>query len=143
MKLPSSFSNWYEVENWLLSVYEKAQLFRSDSKYSNEVIRNILSAQSYIDNNYHKPLQAAEIARNISMSYGYFSRCFHDVIGQSFSDYCISLRIRRAKTLLENTNQTVLSIAFSVGYEDEKYFSRIFKKSTGMSPSKYRKSFHI
>lgn len=143
LKLPSSFSNWYEVENWLLSVYEKAQLFRSDSKYSNEVIRNILSAQSYIDNNYHKPLQAAEIARNISMSYGYFSRCFHDVIGQSFSDYCISLRIRRAKTLLENTNQTVLSIAFSVGYEDEKYFSRIFKKSTGMSPSKYRKSFHI
>lgn len=143
LKLPSSFSNWYEVENWLLSVYEKAQLFRSDSKYSNEVIRNILSAQSYIDNNYHKPLQAAEIARSISMSYGYFSRCFHDVIGQSFSDYCISLRIKRAKTLLENTNQTVLSIAFSVGYEDEKYFSRIFKKSTGMSPSKYRKSFHV
>lgn len=142
LKLPASFSNWYEVENWLLAIYEKTQLFRSDSKYSNEVIRNILSAQSYIDNNYQKPLQAAEIARNIGMSYGYFSRSFHDIIGQSFSDYCISLRIKRAKILLENTNQTVLCVALAVGYQDEKYFSRIFKKSTGMSPSEYRKSLH-
>lgn len=140
LKLPASFSNWYEVENWLLSVYEKAQLFRSDSKYSNEVVRNILSAQSYIDNNYEKSLQATEIARSIGMSYGYFSRCFHDVTGQSFSDYCIQLRIRQAKNLLETTNHTVQAVASAVGYQDEKYFSRIFKKFTGMSPSEYRKS---
>lgn len=140
LKLPAVFSNWYEVESWLQSIYEKAQLFRSDSKYSSEVVRNILSAQSYIDNNYEKPLQATEIARNIGMSYGYFSRCFHDVIGEPFSEYCIHVRIKRAKALLETTSQTVQSIASAVGYQDEKYFSRIFKKFTGMSPSEFRKS---
>lgn len=74
------------------------------------------------------------------MSYGYFSRCFHDIIGQSFSEYCISVRMKEAQLLLKNTDDSIQSIAFSVGYHDEKYFSRLFKKVTGLSPSEYRKS---
>lgn len=140
LKLPSSFANWYEVENWLSSVYEKAQLFRSDSRYSREIVRNILSVQTYIDTNYEKVLQATDIARSVGMSYGYFSRCFHDIIGQSFSDYCIQSRIKHAQNLLETTDQTIQAIACAVGYQDEKYFSRIFKKFTGMSPSEFRRS---
>ncbi len=138
--IPQYFTNWYEVENWLTDIYEKSQLFKSDSKYSNDVIQSIYSSKNYIDNNYESQLDATEIARNAGMSYGYFSRCFHDVIGQSFSDYCTTVRITHAQNLLENTNHTIQSIAYSVGYQDEKYFSRIFKKVTGMSPSEYRKN---
>lgn len=140
IKLPSSFSNWYEVEQWLLSVYEKAKLFRADSKYSREIVKNILSVQSYIHANYGKELDATELARSVGMSYGYFSRCFHDIVGQSFSEYCISVRMKEAQLLLKNTDDSVQSIAFSVGYHDEKYFSRLFKKVTGQSPSDYRKN---
>ncbi len=140
IKLPSSFSNWYEVEQWLLSVYEKVKLFRADSKYSREIVKNILSVQTYIHANYGKELDATELARNVGMSYGYFSRCFHDIIGQSFSEYCISVRMKEAQLLLKNTDDSIQSIAFSVGYHDEKYFSRLFKKVTGQSPSDYRKS---
>ena len=139
IKLPSSFSNWYEVEQWLLSVYEKAKLFRADSKYSREIVKNILSVQTYIHTNYEKELDATELARKAGMSYGYFSRCFHDIIGQSFSEYCISVRMKEAQLLLKNTDDSIQSIAFSVGYHDEKYFSRLFKKVTGQSPSEYRK----
>ena len=138
--LPPSFANWYEVEEWLISVYEKSQLFRSDGKYSSDVIKAIYSSKVYIDQHYSDTLDATEIARTAGMSYSYFSRCFHDVIGQSFSDYCLHVRMEHARNLLKYSGKSIQEIALSTGYQDEKYFSRIFKKSTGMSPSDFRKS---
>ncbi|HJD32606.1 MAG TPA: helix-turn-helix domain-containing protein [Candidatus Eisenbergiella stercorigallinarum] len=73
------------------------------------------------------------------MSYGYFSRCFHDIVGISFSDYCIQARVRQASEALSNTTKSVQQIAAEAGYEDEKYFSRLYKKVTGLSPSEYRR----
>lgn len=138
--LPPSFATWYEVEQWLTSVYDKSQLFCADTKYSNDVIRGIYSAKTYIEQHYPEVLDAAEIARNAGMSYGYFSRCFHDLIGKSFSDYCTYIRIERAKNLLSHSGNAIQSIAAAVGYQDEKYFSRAFKKMTGTSPSDFRKN---
>ena len=138
--LPSSFANWYEVEEWLTSVYEKSQLFQSDAKYSADVVKGIYSAKMYIDQNYSDTLDATEIARASGMSYSYFSRCFHDVIGQSFSDYCTGVRIEHARDLLKHSCRTIQEVALSVGYQDEKYFSRIFKKNVGASPSDFRKN---
>ncbi len=84
-------------------------------------------------------MDTTEAARNAQMSYGYFSRCFHDIVGVSFIDYCTQVRMEHAKQLLENTDKSIQEIAFSVGYNDEKYFSRTFKKLTGLIPSDYRK----
>lgn len=140
ISLPSSFSNWLEVEEWLTSVYDRSQLFHADAKYSSDVVRGICSARIYIDQHYSAPLDATEIARNAGMSYSYFSRCFHDVIGESFSDYCTHVRIEHAQNMLRHTGNSIQEIALSVGYQDEKYFSRIFRKITGTSPSDFRKS---
>lgn len=139
LTLPESFHHWSEVENWLMEMYEKTNLFNASSRYSTDVTRSILSVKNYIDTHYADSIDTAEIARHSGMSYGYFSRCFHDIIGISFSDYCISVRIRQAKQLLTNTSLTIQQIAFEIGYNDEKYFSRLFKKNTGLSPSDFRR----
>lgn len=137
--VPQVFHNWTEVENWLLEVYEKTNYFQADSRYSSTVTRSILNIKTYVDNHLSENMDSAKIARNANMSYGYFSRCFHDIIGVSFSDYCTQKRISNASELLKNTDKTIQEIAFQTGYNDEKYFSRSFKKVTGMSPSDFRK----
>ena len=140
IQLPAVFHNWTEVENWLLAVYKKTNYFQENSRYSSAVTRSILNVKNFVDAHYQEPINSTEIARNAQMSYGYFSRCFHDIIGVSFSDYCSQIRISHAKELLLNTDKTVQEIAFLTGYNNEKYFSRIFKKLTNVSPSEFRKN---
>lgn len=139
LTLPASFSSWSEVEDWLTDVYRKTNLFSSSTRYSREVTQNILAVKTYIDSHCGEHLDSTELARSAGMSYGYFSRCFHDIVGVSFSDYCIQMRIRQAKEALLNTTKSVQQIASEAGYEDEKYFSRLYKKVTGLSPSEYRR----
>ncbi|MDO5423368.1 MAG: response regulator [Eubacteriales bacterium] len=137
--LPPVFHSWNEVEDWLMHVYEKTNYFQTASKYSGTVVRSILNVKTWVDGHYAEAIDTAEVARSAQMSYGYFSRCFHDVIGVSFSDYCISLRIEKAKGLLRTTDRPIWQVAEDVGYGDEKYFSRLFKKVVGCAPSEYRR----
>lgn len=139
LSLPANFTHWGEVENWLMGVYEKINLTQTSSKYSEEIQSQVIKARHYIDNHYSEPLSATEIARSVHMSYSYFSRCFHDLAGMSFNDYCTHVRIKNARERLKLTSRPIQTIAYEVGYNDEKYFSRMFKKVTGVSPSEYRR----
>ena len=87
-----------------------------------------------MDAHYQEPIDSTEIARNAQMSYGYFSRCFHDIIGVSFSDYCSQIRISHAKELLLNTDKTVQEIAFLTGYNNEKIFQPHFQETDERKP---------
>ena len=68
---------------------------------------------------------------HINMSRSYFSQCFTRFAGQSFGEMLRGLRIERAKALLLATDAPVYEIAFSAGFEDDKYFSRVFKERVG------------
>lgn len=104
--------------------------------------RHIISIIKYIDENLTSKLHEADVAEYCHYSINYFSKLFHQEIGISFRDYVSSKRIGKARTLLKENNEIKISIiAYQCGYHDVSYFSRIFKKKTGMSPSDYRKSF--
>ncbi len=89
-----------------------------------------------------KKLSIEALARECNYSVGYFSHLFRSVTGVSPHAYMCRLRMEYAKDLLENTDLSVLSIALSVGCEDQNYFSRFFKEQTGYAPTEYRAKHH-
>ena len=86
------------------------------------------------------PPDARELASACCLSESRFLHIFREATGKSLKEFTISMRIDRAKSMLSATDMSVREIAEVVGYDDQSYFSRIFKQAAGMSPSEYRKS---
>ncbi len=80
----------------------------------------------------------AKSAENCGMSVTHFSRVFKSVTGEPPLKYITRVKIERAKEMLIFTDESIASIAASVGYTDQNYFARIFKRFTGFPPSKIR-----
>lgn len=87
---------------------------------------------------YAQPLSLNRIAHQLGTNANYLGYVFHQETGEYFSDYINSIRIQEAQRLLRETNQTVGSIAASVGYSSVNYFCQVFKKATAQSPARYR-----
>lgn len=103
---------------------------------NDEIVNTMLS---YIDSHFTSQIREQDVARHCHLSVSYFSRVFHKKVGQNFRDYVCNKRIELAKKLLrEKSSQQISSIAFQSGFNDLSYFSRMFKKKTGMSPSTFR-----
>lgn len=96
------------------------------------------TARDYIAVNYPLPVTVEDIAEKSGVSRSTLFRVFKEETGISPVDYLIAYRISQAKRLLSETDLSVTAIARSVGYEDNLYFSRSFKKLTGETPTEYR-----
>ncbi|WP_150265108.1 helix-turn-helix domain-containing protein [Paenibacillus tepidiphilus] len=92
----------------------------------------------YIEQNYQSELSLQEVAGKFFVSREYVSRKFKQELGINFSDYIVQVRIEKAKLLLQNPNLKLAQIAEMVGVHDVKYFSKVFKKQTGVTPKEYR-----
>lgn len=84
-------------------------------------------------------LALSQVAKKVGLSDSYFSKCFKEDTGLSFSDYVIQLRMEEAKKLIETTEKKTYEVALSVGYSDYPHFSKYFKKYFGISPIEYKK----
>lgn len=100
-------------------------------------------AVRFFHENYNKPICIEEYAADHNMSVSWFIRNFKEYTQMTPTQYILSLRISNAQTLLESTNYNVTEIADIVGYDNPLYFSRIFKKQNGMSPSEFRKQLRL
>ena len=99
----------------------------------------ISEAKLYMSLHFTNPnLMLQDVAKAVSMSGSRFSTVFSQQTGQTFTEYLMYLRLSKAKELLRTTNERSSQIAREVGYNDSHYFSYIFKKNTGMTPSDYR-----
>lgn len=94
----------------------------------------------YIEQHYQEDISLQHIAEQFYLSREYISRRFKQEMKENISDYITRLRIEKAKLLLHNPQLKINEIAELVGYRDEKYFSKVFKKIVGRSPNQYRKS---
>ena len=95
-------------------------------------------AERFIWDNYTRKINLKEIAAASGLSAPYFSTIFKDEMGQNLSDYLNRLRVEKAAGILTGTNISLTSIAKVCGFEDQSWFSKVFKSQMGVSPGKFR-----
>lgn len=93
----------------------------------------------YLNQNINKSLMLDAICQKVNYSSSFICRTFKKQTGQTVFEYFNKIKIERAKQLLSETKQPILSIAYELGFSGAKYFNTIFKKLTGKTPSEYRK----
>lgn len=97
--------------------------------------------EEYIRDNYSYDISMQDAARAVNYSETYFCKMFKQRYGLSFTAYLTEYRMREAKKLLLQPTVNVREVGEKVGYTDATYFSRVFRRHTGMSPSEYRNAF--
>lgn len=114
-------------------ICEKVQNQKKGDK--NQSIPIILD---YINNNYYCDISLKDVSKNVNFSYNYLSKVFKDEIGKNFVDYLTEVRMEKSTKLLANQNLSVKEICQKIGYHDPNYYSKAFKRVTGMTPTEYR-----
>lgn len=102
----------------------------------------VTQALSYIQNNYTHKISLASVSGHIGLSPGYLCRIFKEKTSVSINAYINNLRMTKAGELLKDKNSYIKEVAASVGFEDQLYFSRLFKRYYGMTASEYRAAEH-
>jgi two-component system response regulator YesN len=92
----------------------------------------------FIRSQYTGSLSLEKVAEYVHLSPSHISRIFHEGTGESFVSYLTRIRIEKAKALLQAQSLPLAEISARTGFKDQSYFTRVFKRSTGMSPGKYR-----
>lgn len=100
----------------------------------------IYRAVDYIKRNYMNKITLEDMAANVYLSPSYFSRIFKEEMKTNFNSYLNRIRIEMSKKLLADDSVVLVDVSNLVGYEDQSYFSKVFKKLTGVTPGKFRES---
>ena len=134
---PSGYSfSLFAWRDWSLAFMQ--QLSRALADRQQKERNPMTEIVKYIEQNYPSDLSLQEVAGKFQVSREYVSRRFKQEYGINFSDYIVSVRIEKAKLLMQNPCLKLAQISEMVGFHDVKYFSKVFKKHTGHSPKDYR-----
>ena len=100
----------------------------------------ISAALQYINKNFKEKISLKAIETNLHVNPSYFSTLFKNEMGITFTDYLNTLKIEYACTLLANSNMSIIDISLSAGFDDQSYFTKVFRKAKGVTPKQYRSS---
>lgn len=132
-------TNIFDIKGILIDLSIKVSNLVSTNAL-NSASNQINDAMRYIETNYGSAdLTLQEVAQHVNMGVCYFSSVFKKESGESFISYLTKIRINEAKKLFETTHYKAYEVSYMVGYNTPTYFSTLFKKITGLSPSDYKK----
>lgn len=138
----SNIENFKDLEDLSVWVSNMLQRFISltfefeKAKHADIVYKVI----EYIKENYYRHISLEEIAEITYMSKTYLSTLFKKETGYSISEYINNIRVERAQSLLINSDIRIVEIARMCGFEDQSYFTKVFRKTSGITPKKCRES---
>ncbi|WP_374055706.1 response regulator [Rossellomorea sp. FM04394] len=105
-----------------------------------EAARRIQELVSYVETYYMEDISLEKLSKMFFLTREHISRTFKKETGMTLSKFVTKLRIEQAKSWLMEAEESIYSISTMLGYQDEKYFSKLFKKMTGLTPFEYRSS---
>jgi two-component system response regulator YesN len=131
-----SLNTLAEIHAWFIGLERNIfrRLSRNDAQKNHRLIAR---AKKYILDHYAGEISLNEVAAAINISSGYLSTIFRQETGICFTDYVTEIKIGQAKKLLRESEYKVYEISEMLGYQNAYYFSKVFKKITGMTPSEY------
>ncbi len=130
--------NWGEGKLWLRRFSDQMHRRMNELSLSKEVMLCLVKAFRYMKQNAGGKLNQNDVTAHIHMSRSYFSQCFARMAGESFGETLRNMRIDRAKALLLESSVPIYEIAALAGFEDDKYFSKMFREHVGKLPSEFR-----
>ena len=133
------FSSLEDLSIWLNSVMHRFIAYTFDFshiKHSNVVYK----VMEYIKANYSQKISLDDIAQHVFLSRSYLSSIFKEETGESLFSYINKVRVEKSKIFLMDDSISLAEISLMCGFEDQSYFTKVFKKYTGVSPKKYRDS---
>jgi two-component system response regulator YesN len=127
-----------QIKDQVSRILLDALAFR-DSQASQHHARMARQARDYIDLHYmDQTISLNQVAAYVNHSPSHFSVVFGQQVGQTFKEYLVQVRLKKAKELLRATSLKSSEIAYQVGYGDPHYFSYMFRKNTGLTPTEFR-----
>lgn len=127
------------IDNLKISMYENNSIGNKDS--ANREERVISSIMRYMQEHLSEEISLSVLAQEFHLNPQYISQLFKNEIGVGFLSYLTNIRIEKAKKLLLSTALSVTEISERVGYGDYRVFTKVFKKTEGITPSQFRREF--
>ena len=127
------------IDNLKISLFEQRMLTEAESEKQEE--RTITGITGYLQEHLAEDLSLSVLAQEFHLNPQYISQLFKNEIGVNFLSYLTNIRMEKAKKLLLSTPLSVAEVAERAGYGDYRVFTKVFKKSEGVTPSQYRREF--
>jgi len=140
IKFLGEFFNYETIEEVCWALTDILRKFTKETfEFTNVKHVDLMSkAVSYVKTNYMRKLTLNEVADYVFLSPSYFSKIFKEEMNYYFNDYLSHVRVEKSKALLLTERISLVDIASNVGFYDQSYFNKVFKKTTGVTPKKFR-----
>ncbi|GAA3407750.1 response regulator [Paenibacillus hodogayensis] len=139
-ELKERFENFESLCSFLYDIFLYVKQLNSQSIQEGDILSYFTQMVKYIDHHYQNKLYLKDLSVQFFINQVYCCQLFKKHLGKTFSEYVTELRIKKACELLKYTDLSIEEVATKVGYVDYYYFNKVFKKQSGITPSKFRKS---
>lgn len=119
--------------------FKKLRIVRHDTKRA--LYRSTLEARTFLHDNFRGKISLDTVSQNVGVSKYYLHRLFKEINGKTLQEYLTDIRLQNAKKQLQYSKDPIAEIAMDSGFENSAYFSNVFKKHTGISPTQFRQTF--